>query len=283
MKVVNKKSLALSIMLIFSMMVLIILTNSVTVLADGSSTWAGYAKGDSTGSFVKEKGDVDYPKTGGGSIKGKDILGTDGLISESNFKKLTPKGQEQFIHDLNEWALGVLENNSTSDVYTEDTLAEWYAVLQTKDGVGTKFMNVILENTKPDFVSANRIYKPFSGLVGTLMGVGAVFLMGFLGIVMVADIAYITLPPVRLFVSEANEGSRGNTAKIASSKIFSHDALYAVKVAEENDDSGKQALGVYFKRRVFMLILLGICLLYLVQGRLYSLVGGILDLLSGIV
>ena len=58
----------------------------------------------------------------------------------------------------------------------------------------------------------------------------------------------------------------------------------AVKVAEESDSSDgnkKQALGIYLKRRIFMLILLGICLLYLVQGQIYTFVGWILDLVSG--
>jgi hypothetical protein len=142
-------------------------------------------------------------------------------------------------------------------------------------------MNVILEDTKPDFVAANKIYKPLSSVVNVVLGVIAVMIMAFLGIVMVADIAYITLPPVRLFVADSNDGKHGSTAKVASSKIFSHDALYAVKQAEEGDD-GRQALGIYFKRRVMMLILLGICLMYLVQGQLYTFVGRILDLLSGL-
>ena len=68
--------------------------------------------------------------------------------------------------------------------------------------------------------------------------------------------------------------------------MFSDDALYAVKVAEESSDAGgskKQALGVYLKRRIPMLVLLGICLLYLVSGSIYTLVGYILDLVSGFI
>ena len=138
-------------------------------------------------------------------------------------------------------------------------------------------LNMILKNTNPDFVTANKIYQPFSGLVGTLLGLGAVLIMAFLALVMICDIAYISLPPVRLFAGDEQNGK-------VSSKLFSHDAIYAVQCAE-NDDKGdgspKQALGIYFKRRVFMLILLGICLLYLIQGQIFSLVGMVLDLVSG--
>ena len=35
-------------------------------------------------------------------------------------------------------------------------------VLQTQQGVGTKFMSVLLENVKPDYVTANRIMEPTS-------------------------------------------------------------------------------------------------------------------------
>ena len=72
--------------------------------------------------------------------------------------------------------------------------------------------------------------------------------------------------------------------KGVKSCIFSHDATYAVEQAENNDKgdgSPKQALGIYFKRRVIMLIMLGICLLHLISGRIFSIVGSILDLVSG--
>ena len=72
---------------------------------------------------------------------------------------------------------------------------------------------------------------------------------------------------------------------MCSSDLFSYDALYAVKSVEEEGDGGKgrgkQSLGIYLRRRIGALILLGICLLYLVNGQLYTLVGWILDLLRG--
>ena len=41
------------------------------------------------------------------------------------------------------------------------------------------------------------------------------------------------------------------------------------------------ALGVYFKYRWLELVVLGICLLYLVSGNIYSFVAWVLDLVSG--
>ena len=105
--------------------------------------------------------------------------------------------------------------------------------------------------------------------------------MSLLGLVIVADIAYIALPPVRIFAEEGGEGKKGGIR----SHLFSYEATQAVKIAENGGGNGngetKQALGIYFKRRVVMLIVLGICLMYLVNGQIYTLVGWILDLVSG--
>lgn len=223
---------------------------------------------------------TEYTLAEGGSIKGSDLFtgkpseGYD--LNEKQFTKLSSKAQSQVVSDIAKYSNEAVESDSVRGV-EESTVQNWWKTLQTKDGVGSKFMGEILKNTKPDFVNANKIYQPFSGLVGTLMGVGAVLIMAFLGLTMVADIAFITLPPLRLAVDE-----KGGT----SSKIFSHDAILAVQIAENGSggaDGGekKQALGIYFKRRVIMLIVLGICLMYLVQGQIYTLVGYILDLVSG--
>lgn len=238
------------------------------------------AKKSLTNGVAKSIENKEYEREGGGSYKGSDIMKSKSAskvatINEGRFTQLTSKAQEQFVSDV----AAASEKQVGKGGVTDQTVQNWWKELQEINGVGTKFLNTILENTKPDFVTANAIYKPFSGVVGTAMGLIAVCLMSFLGIVLVADISYISLPPVRLFVSDDENGNR-----VAKSKIFSHDAIYAVQVAEadnQGNGSPKQALGIYLKRRVMYLILLGICLMYLVQGQLYTFVGWILDLLNG--
>lgn len=226
----------------------------------------------------------EYTLEGGGSIKGAELFDqskTKGYdLNEREFTKLSSKAQSDLVSDIALYSNEAVEDEKVKGV-EETTVQNWWKQLQMKEGVGSKFMNEILKNTKPDFVTANKIYQPFSGLVGTVMGIGAVLIMAFLGLVIVADIAYMTLPPVRMFVSE-----NGDNGKKPISHVFSHDAILAVKLSEESGNSAgggesKQALGIYFKRRVWMLIILGICLLYLVQGQIYTLVGWILNLVSG--
>lgn len=267
-------------------MVAVVMTISFLMMGFGVRADSTVTAGFSKEVYDKVKGDnKTYEKTGGGVVKAETLIGTtdEGTvklykINEATYSTLTSAEQSRFINDLNDYANAVVSANA--DKYSDETVTDWYQVLQQQEGVGSKMLNVILSQTKPDFVTANRIYKPFSGLVGTALGLGAVLIMAALGIVMVADIGYITLPPVRLFAGE--EGDR----KGVKSYIFSHDATYAVQQAENNDGgdgNAKQALGIYFKRRVIMLILLGICLLYLVSGQIFGVVGKILDLVSGFV
>lgn len=270
----------------FTMVLAMLITmfmSSIALFAS-SATPDAQAHRDLTIYVQSQMSNKEYAVDGGGTIEGADLFDgspTDGYdLNEDEFQTLTSAAQAEVVSDIAENSNAAIDE---TDTVSESTVQNWWKELQSKDGVGSKFLNEILKNTKPDFVTANAIYEPFSGLVGTVLGVIAVLLMAFLGIVMVCDISYIALPPVRNLVADDDGDKSGH--KIAKSKIFSHDAIYAVQCAENNTDGGsgggKQALGIYLKRRIVMLIILGICLMYLVQGQIYTFVGWILNLLNG--
>lgn len=281
-------AVSLRMVVVIVMAVMLSLFGSISVFAIDNSQEA-QAKRELTVYVQSQLSQEEYAAEGGGFVKGSDLFtgsATEGYdLDESQFNKLDSSAQTELVKDIADKSYEA-EEDTTNNV-SEDTVQNWWKELQTKDGAGSKFLNVILENTKPDFVSANAIYKPFSGIIGTVMGIIAVVGMALLGLVMVSDIFYIVIPPVRMLVADDGNGGEpggGRGGRRGASKIFSDDALYAVRVAEESDDAGgskKQALGVYLKRRIPMLILLGICLLYLVSGQIYTLVGYILDLVSG--
>lgn len=271
----------LSVVMVFSLCFMLV-NRSVPVFADvtDTATYAEAVKNQLQADFGNEK----YETSGGGYYKVGDLLTNADpshpnmwVINEAAFSSLTSGAQSNFMSDLNTTATAVVEKDTTS-TYSSETQTNWYKVLQTQQGVGTKFMNVLLENVKPDYVTANRIMAPFSGLLGTILGLGSILIMSVIAIVILADIMYIALPPFRLFMSDDENGG------MPKSKIISHDAIYAVQKAE-GDTSGngspKMALAIYFKRRVLTLIVLGICLMYLVSGQIYTFVGYILDLVSG--
>ena len=276
------KSNILKRVVISFLVVLMLIFSSLSAFAVDSSEDA-QAQRELTVYVQSQLSSNEYAAEGGGYLSGSELFtgsATDGYdLDEDQFSKLTSSAQTELVNDIADKSY---EAEETQDNVSDDTIQTWWKQLQTKEGAGSKFLSVILENTKPDFVTANKIYKPFSGPISTLIGVIAVLGMALLGVVLVADIFYIVIPPVRMLVSD--EG--GESGKKSASKIFSNDAIYAIKVAEESSDAGgnkKQALGVYLKRRIPMLILLGICLLYLVSGQIYTLVGYILDLVSGFI
>lgn len=224
-----------------------------------------------------------YTLEGGGNISGKELFnkksngssGTSYDVNEDQFKDLTKKEQQRFTTKLVEEANAQVGSNGV----TSSTVTGLLQKLQTKPGMGSKLLTEILKNTKPDYVRANNIYQPFSGIVGTFLGLGAILILAILGIVIVSDVAFITLPPYRGLMGES-DGDKKGMAKF----LVSHEATSAVREAEGSDSgqgSYKYAIGIYLRRRAIALVILGICLLYLVQGQIYVFVGFIMDLVQG--
>lgn len=281
----QKSSLLQKVVVILSIITLVMISTVNVFAANTSSSKDAQAQKELTVYVQSQLSQNEYNAEGGGYIKGSDLFEgspTEGYdLDEGQFNKLNSAAQTDLVKDIAEKSY---EAEDKKKNVSEETVQNWWKELQTKDGAGSKFLNVILENTKPDFVTANKLYQPFSGILGTIMGIIAVIGMAMLGVVLVSDIFYIVIPPVRMLVADEGGGGEGRGSRKGASKIFSDDALYAVRVAEDSNDTGgskKQALGVYLKRRIPMLILLGICLLYLVSGQIYTLVGWVLDLVSG--
>ena len=100
---------------------------------------------------------------------------------------------------------------------------------------------------------------------------------------MVLDIAYIAIPVFQLFVN-GDGGGQGGEKK----SFISYEAIQAVQQAQgggggSGQDGGlkKVAVFIYLKSRALMLFVLAICILYLVSGNIFSLIGYLIDLMSG--
>lgn len=288
------KSVFITLLTLVCMFVMPVMSASAAD-ATASGELAAYIRAggdtDKTNDTNMYKGNKLYDKQGGGTYSWTDLVTTDGLVS-GNFTNLTSSAKEELLTDMNQLADNKISddetkaanngNKSRSQV-TDQTKSNWLVNLQQCNGVGTQLMNTILQNTKPDYATANRIYEPFSGIVGTCLALGAILIMAFLGITMVLDLSYIGIPAFRMMVSGDDKGG-----KDGKPKFISWEAVSAVTQAEGGnggsgqDGSGnKVAVGIYFKKRVIMLIVLGVCLLYLISGQIYTLVSWILDLVSG--
>lgn len=210
-------------------------------------------------------------------------------IDENVLGTLTTGAKNDFLTDYYTAGQNVLDwsaKNNYKGGITEEVGTNWLERIQSTAGVGSQLMTTLMSQTKPDYVTANRIYAPFSGTVGTILGIVAILIMAFLAITIVLDLAYIAIPAFQLFIEGDGNGNGQGGGKKKS--FISHEAMEAVQMAEggqggggQSGGSNKLAVSIYFKKRVLMLVVLGICLLYLVSGNIFALVGMLIDLLSG--
>lgn len=238
-----------------------------------------------------------YKRSGGDYYLYTDITGssdpnnqTSDIISEYKYNQLTAGAKQDFLKDFIQIAYNYEDYYSKNEpgnnqVVTGETVSDLLEELQQVSGAGSQIMAALMSDTKPDYASANRIYQPFSGLVGTALGLISILIMSLLAVTMALDIAYIVIPSFQLLL-DGGDDAGGGQAK-GMSRIISQEARSAVKSVSDGGGGGqsgsgnKMAIGQYFKMRWKALIVLGICLLYLVQGQIYSFVAWVIDLVSG--
>lgn len=201
------------------------------------------------------------------------------LLNINLYNQLTKGAKTDFLTDYfnagrmtTDWCI----KNDYWDNITEETMQMWTEMLQYEVGEGSQLLTMLLAQTKPDFASASRIYEPFSGVVGTVLGLGSIIIMSLLVVTMLLDIAYISIPTVQVMF-----GDDGGNSGIHS-KLISKAARRAVQ--QDGGDKGtKEELWVYLKGSFVKILALGVCLLYLVSGNIFSLVGWMIDLFQGFV
>lgn len=219
--------------------------------------------------------------------------GSNSLLS-STYESLTAGAKQNFLEDAFTLANAMADDTAykakngmvTGDSeVTDETVSDFLTAIQNCSGMGSTLLASILQNTKPDFVTANRWYKPFSGPVSSVIGLLCILIVALLGLSMALDIFYITIPFVQLALDD-NDSDGNNNSRL--SKLVSSSARSAVKTQVDGGGSGgqsgsnnKSALATYAKGRWKEMLLLGVCLLYLVSGNIYSLVSQFINLMSG--
>lgn len=219
--------------------------------------------------------------------------GSNSLLS-STYEALTAGAKQQFLEDAFTLANAMADDTAykakngmvTGDTeVTDETVSDFLTAMQNCSGMGSTLLASILQNTKPDFVTANRWYKPFSGPVSSVIGFFCILIVALLGLSMALDIFYITIPFVQLALDSENSDDK---AAKGLSRLVSSAARSAVKTQVDSGGSGgqsgsnnKSALATYAKNRWKEMLLLGVCLLYLVSGNIYSLVSQFINLMSG--
>lgn len=221
-----------------------------------------------------------YTASGGGYVAYSSLVSTSypqtGFVVEGNFELLTSASKRDFLSDLFELTDCAKRANSN---ITSDTLTTWNQCIQTCRGVDAQLIAVLMQDTKPDFISAMKIYAPFQSPISTALGVFALLLFSGLTVSTLIDLFFIGIPPFNMFLMGDGKEKPG----IVSSAAYN---AYLTEASGAGGGQGgktafKSAAGVYFKHRVVMLMLMFVCILYLVSGEIWNLLADLMSLFGG--
>lgn len=224
-----------------------------------------------------------YEMDGGGYSQGADLFtNQDGTIDVDTtaYSKLSKTGQQKFTDDL----VAAMNKASTSDTkqqaannttnVTQETTENWLKSLQSNPGMGTRILQQTLGQVKPDFVTANRIFAPFASPIGVIIAFLSIVMMAAVSLTLVLDLCYLVIPFC------------GGMVKDGKSRLVSDEAIAAKKSNTEGSDGGsgvgKSTLMTYLKSKILSLLLLGFCLVLMVQGQIITFVGTTIDLTEGL-
>ncbi len=167
----------------------------------------------------------------------------------------------------------LLKTVDNADSDGNQSLMQLYKFFEEQDSTTANLVRQLNDNVKADYISAYSILRPFSGGYATLLGVLCLLIFIFLTLSIVIDLAFIVLPMFRNFLTD----TLGDHPKFVSKE-----AVMAVREAESDSLSRKDATWIYFKGRVKVIVILGFVLLYLVGGKIYDIVGMIIDFIENI-
>ena len=162
-----------------------------------------------------------------------------------------------------------------SDVSKTNRVKLYNFIVDT-DSSTASLVRQLSSDVNADFAGAYSSFRPFSGVIGWLLGIIALGMFMMLGLTAIVDIAYINLPGVQLILGDANSKDRP--------KFVSLEAWNAIKESESKAGTEyKSPLGIYLKSKVGQYIAIFICLLYLASGKLYDLIANIMDYFSSLI
>lgn len=155
-----------------------------------------------------------------------------------------------------------------------------YNFISNQDEATSSLVRQLSEDVKSDFANAYSWFKPFTGFLSTFFGFISMAIFAMLGIMIIVDLSYLTIPFIRYWLDCSAVDETGKKAD--KPRLVSHEAWIAVQESEKVENSGKSSLGIYMKKKVWQLCVVAICLLYLVSGKLYNLIGWFIDAFRGV-
>lgn len=202
---------------------------------------------------------------------GRDILvytSADGLLTFSN-----KEYSELVVSEKRDFMEVALLSTKESNLGTQ-TKNKVYNFIAEQDTTSSQAVKYLRSNASSDFASAAALLKPFTPGIGMALGVLSLGIFLFIGLSIVLDCAYLTLPLFKS-VMDRDDGKRP--------RFISREAFSATVESEMSVGSGnyREAIGPYIIRRIKAIVLMALALGYLISGQIYDLVAYFVDAFSG--
>lgn len=222
----------------------------------------------------------------------KEGTGIDGLTYDSG--KLTWDGGVKLSEKTQreqEKQVNTFFDRANSAGFSSEATNGMTNLLSECDGAATVNMSILLVNhvfdeTKGDVVGGMRILDGFLPYINTIIGIGAILLISLLVLSTVIDLACIGLPAVRdamLSAGDKEGGGGGGGKKPKAITYAAWATISEVEGGESGKGSGKNAYLVYFKKRVFDYIILGIAISFLLIGGFSGFVKIFMEIGNGLI
>lgn len=219
------------------------------------------------------------------------------VLKDGTIDKMTQKDKDVFFKRMKDAQDELYEHESQKENgLSEQTASEWWKEMQSVDGVGSHYVALLTEDITPDLVAGQSFFKPLNGIISTVLGVLSVAIMSFLAISFMLDIFYITIPMVRMMMDGNGNGGgqrghgrggmgygggygggmgRGGGAGGGPAYISTQ-----AKMAVREEEGGKNALISYAKNSVVKIVVLVLCLMFLISGKIYPIIGWLMNIVA---
>lgn len=245
-------------------LIMVFFMHSVTLYADRSEV-------DAVVSLSKNLSEVSKICYQANDTCGLNILvytPSDGLLSFSNkeYSDLELEEKREFMEvallSTQESSLGVQMKNRV------------YNFIANQDTPTSAAIKYLKSDASADFVTAKAWFRPFSSPISIALGVICLVIFLFLGLSMLFDIAYLCLPMFKAILERGEENKQpfGVSREAYSTMIDIH----------KDNSSYKNVMGVYFTRRMPVVIIASMCLGYVISGKIYDIIVFFVDSFSGI-
>lgn len=188
-------------------------------------------------------------------------------INMAEYKDLSQKGRQRLM----QLTLGAVQNSEVSRTNRNKI----YNFIADEDVAVSSLVRQLSDDVRADFAGAYSYFKPFGTGLGIFLGFLVMAIMAALGLTVVLDLSYITIPWVQLTLEDKKKREKPWGISI--------EAWKAVEEAESKSGSDyANPLFVYFRSKSKQMVAISLCLLYLVSGQLYNFIADVMDYFRGL-